>query len=95
MQEAIITRGYVSASLFAFGITSSDALKQVIQDILLNTEALGNALGVTAANAQISPHAASLRRAWHVSCAICHGGTLISNVRWTCMGPTLPRRDSC
>ena len=33
-----------------FGTTSSDALEQHIQDILLNTEALANALGVTAAN---------------------------------------------
>ena len=53
--------------MFAFGITSSDALEQLIQDILLNTEALGSTSGVTAANANISPHAASIRRAWHES----------------------------
>ena len=72
VQEANITRGYVSASLFAFGITSSDALEQLFQDILLSTEALEKALSITAANANISPHAASLRRAWHESWAICH-----------------------
>ena len=42
IQEAINTRGYISAFMFAFGITSSDALEQLIQDILLNTEALGS-----------------------------------------------------
>ena len=40
IKEAIITRSFFSASMFAFGITSSDALEQIIQDILLNTEAL-------------------------------------------------------
>ena len=80
-QEAVVTRGYVSASMFAFGITSSDALEQLIQDILLNTEALGSTLGVTAANANISPHAASIRRAWHESWALCHRTS--SNQQWT------------
>ena len=32
----------------------------------------GMPLGITAANANISPHAASLHRAWHESWAICH-----------------------
>ena len=50
IQEAVVTSGYVSASMFAFGITSSDALEQLIQDILLNTEAFESTLGVTAAN---------------------------------------------
>ena len=80
-QEAVVTRGYVSASMFAFGITSSDALEQLIQDILLNTEALGSTLGVTAANANISPHAASICRAWHESWALCHRTS--SNQQWT------------
>ena len=71
-QEAVVTRGYVSSSMFAFGITSSDALEQLIQDILLNTEALGSTLGVTEASANISPHAASICRAWHESWALCH-----------------------
>ena len=69
IQEGIITRGNVSASMFAYGITSSNKLEQLIQDILLNTEALGDALVVTAANVNISSHA-SLR---HESWAICHG----------------------
>ena len=79
---------------FTFGITSSDALEQLIQDILLNTEALGSTLGVTAANANISPHAASIRRAWHESWALCHGTAQISSGQRTCMGPTLLRRGS-
>ena len=81
IQEAIITRCYILASMFAFGITSSDALEQLIQDILLNTEALESTLGVTAANANISPHAASIRRAWPWSWALCHGTS--SNQQWT------------
>ena len=44
-QEAIITRGYFSASMFVFGITSPDTLEQLIQDILLNPEALETPLG--------------------------------------------------
>ena len=76
----IITRGYVLASMFAFG-TSSDALEQLIHDILLNTEALGSTSGVTAANLNISPHAASIRRVWHESWALCRGTR--SNQQWT------------
>ena len=45
IQEAIFTRSCILASMFAFGITSSDALERLIQDILLNTEALGSTLG--------------------------------------------------
>ena len=93
IKEAIITRGYISASMFAFGITSSDALEQLIQDILLNTEALGSTLGVTAANANISPHAASIHRAWPGSWALC-GRAQTSSGQRTCMGPTLLRRGS-
>ena len=81
IQEAIITRGCISASVFAFGITASDALEQLVQDILFNTEALESTSGVTAANANISPRAASIRRAWHGSWALCHGTS--SNQQWT------------
>ena len=62
----------MTASMFAFGITSPEALEQIIHDILLNTEALGSNLGVTTANVNISPHAASIRHAWHESWALCH-----------------------
>ena len=92
IQEAVVTRGHVSASLFAFGITSSDALEQLIQDILLNTEVLGNTLGVTAASANISPHAASICRAWHESWALCHKTS--SGRLQTCFGLMLRRRSS-
>jgi len=44
-QEAIITRGYFSASMFVFGITSPDTLEQLIQNILLNTDALKHLWG--------------------------------------------------
>ena len=50
----------------------------LIEDILLNTEALGSTSGVTAANANIS---ASIRRAWHESWALCHGTS--SNQQWS------------
>ena len=73
--------GYVLASMFAFGLTSSDALEQLIHDILLNTEALGSTSGVTAANLNISLHAASIRRVWHESWALCRGTR--SNQQWT------------
>ena len=94
VQEAIITRCNILASMSAFDVTSSDALEQLIQDILLNTEALENTLGVTAANVNISPHAASIRRAWHETWALCHGTSSISSGQPTCMGPTLASRDS-
>ena len=58
IQEESITRGYVSASLSAFW-HHFIGREQLIQDILLNTEASGNAHWVTAANANISPHAAN------------------------------------
>ena len=41
IQEAMIARGYVSASMFAFSITSSEALEKLIQDILLNARIPG------------------------------------------------------
>ena len=67
-QDAVVPRGYVSASMFAFGITSLDAVEQLIQDILLNTEAMGSTSGITAAKCEHPrPHAASNRRATHES----------------------------
>ena len=80
VKTQIITRGYVLASMFAFG-TSSNALEQLIHDILMNTEALGSTSGLTAANFNISPHAASIRRVWHESWALCRGTR--SNQQWT------------
>ena len=68
---------HVTTSMFAFGVALPpppptpplipEALEQRVHDILLNTEALGSRLGVTVANVNISPHAASIRRALHES----------------------------
>ena len=65
IQEAVSARGYVSASMFAFSITLSEALEKLIQDILLNVESLGSSQGVTAQNVFISPHDSAFRHAWH------------------------------
>ena len=59
------------------------------------SEALGNALGVTAANVNISPHAASPRRALHEPVAICHGTN--THQQWTtdfCGSDAPPPRGS-
>ena len=83
--------------MFALGITSSNALQQLVHDLLLNTEALGGLAGVTAANVNVSPHAASIRRAWHESWALCHETSSLqqwtpSDLSWS--NPPSPRRSS-
>ena len=82
--------------MFAFGITSSNALQQLIHDLLLNTETLGGPAGVTAANVNVLPHAASIRRAWHESWALCHGTSSLqqwtpSDLSWSNPPPPPPK----
>ena len=79
-QEAFNTRGHVKASMFAFGITSSDALNSSTSFFLAPSKVIGRNLVVTATNVisrckqQHPPRVARV-------VALCHGQVQISSGR--------------
>ncbi|CAE8681276.1 unnamed protein product [Polarella glacialis] len=85
--DAILTRGYASASLFSYAMTSAAQLENFILEVLVTVEALGN--GLTALTVATSPMAAGLRRLWWDAWALAQGAGIpaqtgtIQELAWT------------